>query len=846
MKKEKIFIYLVALAVLSMSWPASGSREAETKAAVTPVASKPCASCPPAGSVGSQLKLARKQLGQPSRPGPRRKQEEMARTADELERIFAKLDEAAGEIPAETYDPQAIVDKVGPDAEPLFLWVRDNTFLIPYRGTLRGPVGVLMERRGNSLDRALLLLDLLAKAGHDAQLAHGTLTRERALEILDKAVPPPQEFFYPRLRPLPQSDKEALKGYAAEFGLDEKALAKVIEDEQGKRAGLARKISDRDKELVPKLLAAVEKYRKQDTEGEKNTLVEGVRDHWWVQYKGETGTVDLDPTLRDSPPGKSLTARTETKQVDDLPRSLHHSVIIRDMIERWKGGRLEKQEVLRYEFRPAELLGRRIVLAHATAGADGAKDVLGQKEPKKRLRDMILAQKEWTPVLKVGEEEVAKAGFDEAGKLLTKAAGKKETRSPLGGLAGAFGGGGTTAPAAGGEQQDTVLTAEWVEYEIHSPGLPARKIRRDIFDLIGPAARETAEVPRPRFDSASKMKRNLALLGRTEILPLFCQLSEDYVRHLADERLLAERETLLSFYVENTLNEPEEVLDKLGELDRLPAPLYRLAIARPDPENYIASPNIVSLHYLLREDGQGRLDRAMSLDIVDNRIAVAASKAGEAFRVRLAQGVRDSVRESVYATGQDGEDSLTRLYRESEKRKIGWLIPTGPGDGLLLESKLPGDLIVRLKQAMAEGHVVIVPREPVMIDGWPVIQWWKVNPKTGDTLILGEQGWGQAMTSYVQQVERIVQIKGWIELAADILRCLETGVIAAFGHNPEVGGNEFATCIQVILCNQLYNQFEDYCDLETNWTNFIIKQIAGYLAGEFCDALMSDDEGGLI
>ena len=263
-----------------------------------------------------------------------------------------------------------------------------------------------MERLGNSLDRALLLLDLLAEAGHDAQLAHGTLTRERALEILDKAVPPPQDFFYPRLRPPPtESDKEALKEYAAEFGLDEKALVKVIEDEQGKRAGLARRISDRDKELVPKILAAVEKYRKQDTEGEKNTLVEGVRDHWWVQYKGETGTVDLDPTLRDSPPGKSLTACTETKEVDGLPRSLHHSVILRDMIERWKGGRLEKQEVLRYEFRRPSSSDSGSSSPTRRPMGPGAKDVLGQKEPKKRLHDMILAQKEWTPVLKVGKRK---------------------------------------------------------------------------------------------------------------------------------------------------------------------------------------------------------------------------------------------------------------------------------------------------------------------------------------------------------------------------------------------------------------------------------------------------------
>jgi len=121
------------------------------------------------------------------------------------------------------------------------------------------------------------------------------------------------------------------------------------------------------------------------------------------------------------------------------------------------------------------------------------------------------------------------------------------------------------------------------------------------------------------------------------------------------------------------------------------------------------------------------------------------------------------------------------------------------------------------------------------------VRWWRVDPETGDALVFDERGWGQTMTGYVQKVERIMQLKGWVDLGADILKCALTGVIAAFGDDEKMDTNAFLTCIQVILCNQLYNQFEDYCDLETNWTNFILKQIAGYLAGEFCD-LVSDDE----
>jgi hypothetical protein len=80
-----------------------------------------------------------------------------------------------------------VVEQLGRDPQVLFEWVRDNTWWIPYRGVLRGPAGVLMDRLGNSLDRSLLLDSRLAShAAEEArqkQCAHLltlTLTRKRA------------------------------------------------------------------------------------------------------------------------------------------------------------------------------------------------------------------------------------------------------------------------------------------------------------------------------------------------------------------------------------------------------------------------------------------------------------------------------------------------------------------------------------------------------------------------------------------------------------------------------------------------------------------------------------------
>ena len=61
----------------------------------------------------------------------------------------------------------------------LFEWVRGSPYWVPYRGSLRGPTGVLMDRLGSSLDRSLLLAELLRTAGHQARLVRAELSERR-------------------------------------------------------------------------------------------------------------------------------------------------------------------------------------------------------------------------------------------------------------------------------------------------------------------------------------------------------------------------------------------------------------------------------------------------------------------------------------------------------------------------------------------------------------------------------------------------------------------------------------------------------------------------------------------
>ena len=107
--------------------------------------------------------------------------------ADALEAAAKGYAALGKDLPRDRFDVKAAAALAGRDPAKALAWVRENTRFVPYRGVLRGPAGVLMDRRGNSLDRALLLAALLGEAGKRVRLARATLPPERAEQMLASA-----------------------------------------------------------------------------------------------------------------------------------------------------------------------------------------------------------------------------------------------------------------------------------------------------------------------------------------------------------------------------------------------------------------------------------------------------------------------------------------------------------------------------------------------------------------------------------------------------------------------------------------------------------------------------------
>src|SRR5690606_34715767 len=270
--------------------------------------------------------------------------EAIEREIGRLQVLLEALDDAAADIARDTFDPEAVLAQTDRTPEGAFAWVRDNTHLVPYRGALRGPVGVLMDRMGNSLDRALLLQDLLTRLGYETRLARAHLDPGAASSLLSSLAALPV--------PAPEPGGAMAPGTLASLATN---LGSVVADLQARqdgaeqaRAALFDDLNRRREEqsaFLATLLDSPEGGGDSERDSEIDSQSASLRDHWWVQYREGDVWTDLDPTGLEALPGQALGVTAETMAVPEisaLPSELRHAVTVRVVVECSVAGALQE------------------------------------------------------------------------------------------------------------------------------------------------------------------------------------------------------------------------------------------------------------------------------------------------------------------------------------------------------------------------------------------------------------------------------------------------------------------------------------------------------------------------
>ncbi len=659
-----------------------------------------------------------------------------------VEELYNGLERARAEIPRGTFDPQAVVTRVGTDPQQLTAWVRANTTWAPYRGSLRGPVGVLMDRMGNSLDRSLLLAELLRLSGHSVRLVRVRLSETAASGLL-KQVHPMASRREPGTPP-PQSTPTGVRAEFQPFA----AVLRQLTD--AARTNGRRRYEDARQRATTQSAALLAAVGDSGSGPADDADMSAMSDHWLVQRRQGDAWTDLDPQPGASGPGETASpAEVITPGPDGripLDARLCHELVIRVVAEQWAAGRLTERVALERTVRPSELIGQEITLRHLpaewlsdspTAKGAGAARVLSRTE--------ALAQTQWTPVLSIGERRFAPAMVNANGSISPRKATGKFRDSASGAVGGMLGGLGAD------EEEPSILTAEWIEYSIRNPGGEPVTCRHEVFDLLGPAARATASSAAPNPSETGKLTRVLALLEVIEIVPVVCSWSTEFLASLVAGKVLSEREAWLEALRTDDANRRAALLGAMPDPAGPVGPAFAYQVARsalaPEiREVFTNAIGVVNYRWRGTVDAQGTSTYRGLIDVVANPVGVLpGGTSGSPFAARLRRGVADTAAEYLVAGSPADPSNTTTVFALAAGLGIGSVVIRASANDTRTVAGVTADVRARIQSDLTTGQVVAVPSRPV--NGR--LGWWRVNPRTGATVGVMDEGFRQGETEKV-------------------------------------------------------------------------------------------------
>jgi len=654
-----------------------------------------------------------------------------------LDALYSDLERIARDLPRDTFDPKAIVDELGNDPERLHAWVRDNTFLVPYRGSLRGPVGVLMDRLGNSLDRSLLLAELLRLGGHEVRLAHRLLSDAETNEAL-RAIRPM------RRRASWRGPRQAASTSAeAEFAetLNELRLVATARD-----AEMLARFAEAEARVAQQAGVVLGAISQESLDARPERHVADLRDHWWVQRRegDRWSDFDLMQSERAFPNPAGLPDAVIVAAGDGritLDPGLSHEMTIRVIVEQWDGTRLVEHKVLERAIRPADIIGDEILLRHVPVSSLAEEGASADAT----LREALIAESSWIPVLHIGRVLVAPAIVDRSGDVIprTKGAVSGIQRS-TGGAAGSM-----LDALGGGEPPATYLTAEWLEYEVRQPDQEPVTERHEVFDLVGPARRSGLPTEVHEDDSA-RLRRSLSLLGSIEILPLICDLSPEFMAMLAARQVLSDRSAWLEALGTEDVGRRRALLGSLTHTGVL-GPLYSYPFARrrmagPVPTVFQASVGVVNLRWMGDIDDGGALVNRLVMDVVANPAAALPVGDKSLLPILVRQGVADTAAEDLVLGSPAGPGNTTTIFSQAAIHGVGTAAIRTPSDGRWRSVDVPADVRSRVEHDLDTGFLVVMPVAKVS----GRFGWWRVDPRTGATIGVMDSGFRQGETEKVE------------------------------------------------------------------------------------------------
>lgn len=651
------------------------------------------------------------------------------------------------------------------DATKIFRFVADEVAYEAYPGILRGVKGTHWSLAGNSVDKALLLAELLTQAQVTVRLVSGTLDAAAADELMasmridaDAAMAQMRKVGAGSPQTLDQRadlTPEARTALASPETLRATLLDRATTQLKDGLETIGQALAAGGVDLATPELALPDRERRQ---------------HVWVQYADGPRWVDLDPSFANAEPGIAYAKLAETWDIDALPEDLYHRVRFRCIVASNTGGAETQEDAFVHEARAADLVGVAVVFAHVDPNAIAKLGV--------SIGGILEGTTQYVPTLLAGE------------------GGQIGTPITLGGGGGALDVLGDAGSGDGGP------LGEWLEIAVLSPDVPEQVVMREVFDRVGierrgivasdaaagatpsPGPAATPESASPGAPAGVDLASlpPIDLIDDPQLGKVFLPLEATWLLGVVGGRIPG-----TYFDQDYTIADVEADMAVMAHgafaaRDGLQAEIaaaygYRWYHDRPNITAAILAPDT-------RDASAIRLEASLDLIAQGYATMPLAGTTGSVHPQVLA-GVLAHVAERF------GAEAGAVLTPDSPPPagSVAQVFAEAASAGVPIRTLLPGaaDLSAlavsavakaRIGEALASGYVVIVPERAVTQGATEGVGWWQVDPATGRTFDLMENGRGGSPMG--EDTVIIVGGPAWRAATAWKILSFTIGVIVGF------------------------------------------------------------------
>jgi len=675
-----------------------------------------------------------------------------------LDRVLTQAERIRGQLDASQFDLDALSAKLGVKAGDIVKYVRDNIAFEQYPGLLRGAKWTLVGRAGNSIDQAALLATLLSKSGYQVKIEHGTLNPEQATSLL-------LQMQAPRKAPDSIGNLNAIetlmKQMARTAGVSDSELQPYL-DGLGKPAtipaGDVAKV-DADSAAIGAALSGAG-VKLGDAANLANLATEA-SDYFWVTYRknADDKWTDVHPAFKGGSEEPAVTPIESFDSVAAIPASHRQTIKIEPIIERSVNGVISQKPLAPAIEGPADELSGQPMFFTTLSNAAAVVD-----NPSANIADILNKANLFMVQFNNHTVDNTSVVFDDHGSVfnlkqlkpgefgLTPQTGEVVSAA-LNDAITALDGNPTPTP---GPVPDLELTGVWLNITFTMPGGQETTVQRTIVDRVGQVNRDAGSTkianPNDRIDVAAQLAQNVSMyasVGQTTVN----YLTNQFLQRIETVAPMLRLQMRAKYFPKEHISLSNDQRDVIGTawsgFPELLSTFDAIETAAPDVVSYRSAPAFVTYRQELQKDFGliSSWQLVLSVDVVANPRRVYSIVDGS-----LANSPDSGIRAGVWET--HSETVLDVDKAKASRFNTMTVMSAAKSQGIALRViKSAGDLtgiamsptgLKHLRDDLAAGFVAIVPvKTPT---GQPLNGWWRVDPKTGVTLGMLENGRGTAMS----------------------------------------------------------------------------------------------------